>query len=368
MNSLFDPISLRGLELSHRGWVSAMCQYSAEPLEAPGEPNDWHLMHLGQFAAGGAALIITEATAVVPEGRISPRDTGIYTDEQLKAWRRITDFVHRHGAVDSKIGIQLSHAGRKASTWWPFSGQRGSVPFAEGGWQTVGPSDQAFSGYAEPRALTEEEIHGVIEAFALAARRSVQAGFDTIELHAAHGYLLHQFLSPLVNTRTDRWGGDESDRFRLVLEVVDAVRAEIPQEMPLLLRVSATDWVTEPQPGLQVDALARLAVLAKQRGVDLIDVSSGGAVAGTSIPVGPGYQTEFAQQIGRAAELPVAAVGMITDGVQADHIIRSGQADAVFIARAALRNPHWWQQASHELGAELPWVPQYERAGTRGRF
>ncbi|NYE94788.1 2,4-dienoyl-CoA reductase-like NADH-dependent reductase (Old Yellow Enzyme family) [Psychromicrobium silvestre] len=372
MSRLFDPLALRGLELSHRGWVSAMCQYStdtdAEP--APGVPNDWHLMHLGQFAAGGAALIITEATAVVPEGRISPRDTGLYNDEQAEAWRRIIDFVHRYGAVDTKIGVQLAHAGRKASTWWPFVGQHGSVPLAEGGWPTLGPTDEAFPGYAAPRAMTEQDIQAVIDAFAQAARRAVEVGFDTIELHAAHGYLLHQFLSPVVNTRSDAWGGEENKRFRLVLEVIDAVRREIPDSMPLLLRVSASDW-TEPDapiPGLQPEALARLGVLAKDRGVDLIDVSSGGAIGGVKIPLGPGYQTGFAEQIKAQADIPVASVGLITAAQQADHVIGTAQADAIFIARAALRNPHWWQQAAHELGVPLPWAPQYERAATSGKY
>lgn len=365
MSKLFQPLTLRGLELSHRGWVSPMCQYSADPELAPGVPNDWHLMHLGQFAAGGAALILTEATAVLPEGRISPRDTGLYNDAQLQAWRRIVDFVHSQGAVSTKIGIQLAHAGRKASTWWPFSGAQGSVPIGQGGWATVAPTTEAFPGYAAPLAMDSGQIVEVIKAFAQSAKRAVRAGFDTVEIHAAHGYLLHQFLSPLVNTRTDDWGGNEEKRFRLTLAVVEAIRAAIPDSMPLLLRVSASDWVDG---GLDPAAVGRLAAVARELGVDFVDVSSGGAVAGAQIPVGPGYQTRFAEQIRDAAAVPTGAVGLITDAFQAEQLLATGQADAVLIGRAALRNPHWWQQAAHDLAVELPWAPQYERAVVDGRY
>ncbi|MDK1359415.1 NADH:flavin oxidoreductase/NADH oxidase [Arthrobacter sp. zg-Y1219] len=356
---LFDPVTLRGLELSHRGWVAAMCQYSADPVTAPGVPNDWHLMHLGSFAAGGAALIITEATAVSPEGRISPQDTGLYTSEQTAAWRRITDFVHRYGAAGTKIGVQLAHAGRKASTFAPFAEQRGSVPEADGGWRTVGPTADAFGRYAAPQMLDDAGIRQVISDFAQAAERSVEAGFDTIEIHAAHGYLLHQFLTPLVNTRTDGWGGSEEARSRLTLEVVDAVRAVIPESMPLLLRISATDWTDG---GVDKHTSARLAAAARDRGVDLVDVSTGGAVPDASIPVAPGYQTGFAEHIRAAAGVPTAAVGLISTASEAEDILRAGRADAVLIARAALRDPHWWMRAAGELDAKLPWVPQYERA------
>ncbi|MDN5667542.1 MAG: NADH:flavin oxidoreductase/NADH oxidase [Renibacterium salmoninarum] len=365
MSKLFEPLTLRGLELSHRGWVSPMCQYSAEPDVAPGVPNDWHLMHLGQFAAGGAALILAEASAVLPEGRITPRDTGIYDDAQVQAWRRIVDFVHGTGSVDSKIGIQLAHAGRKASTWWPFAGASGSVPEGSGGWRTQAPTNEAFPGDAAPVAMDSQQIAEVVRGFGQAAKRAVRAGFDTVEIHAAHGYLLHEFLSPLVNTREDDWGGSEEKRFRLTLAVVEAVRAAIPESMPLLLRVSASDWVPG---GLDVAAVTRLAAVAKELGVDLIDVSSGGAVADATIPVGPGYQSAFAAQIRRGAAVPTAAVGMITDAVQAEHLLATGQADAVLIARAALRNPHWWQQAAHDLGVDLAWAPQYQRAAVRGRY
>jgi 2,4-dienoyl-CoA reductase-like NADH-dependent reductase (Old Yellow Enzyme family) len=363
--ALFRPLKLRSLELRHRGWVSPMCQYSCGPDGAPGVPNDWHLMHLGSFAAGGAALILTEAAAVNAEGRISPRDAGLYNDDQAESWQRITSFVHRHGAADAKIGAQLAHAGRKASTYWPFSGQRGSVPESDGGWATVGPSPLAFDGYAEPAGMTEDQIRGVISDFAAAAVRAVGAGFDTLELHGAHGYLLHQFQSPLTNTRTDSWGGDEAGRNRLMLAVIDAVREVIPESMPLLLRISATDWAAG---GIDIEASARLAAEAHAHGVDLVDVSSGGAVAHQQIQPGPGYQTEFSARIRRETGVPTGTVGLLTSPGQAEHAVATGQADGVFIARAALRDPHWWLRAAFELGHDLAWPPQYERAVPRHSF
>ncbi len=365
MPALFQPLKLRGLELAHRGWVSPMCQYSCGPDGEPGVPNDWHLMHLGSFAAGGAALILSEAAAVNPAGRISPRDAGLYNDRQAEAWERITSFVHRHGAADAKIGAQLAHAGRKASTYWPFSGERGSVPESDGGWATVGPSASAFDGYAEPSAMSEDQILGVISDFAAAAVRAVDAGFDTLELHGAHGYLLHQFQSPLVNTRTDAWGGDEAGRNRLMLAVIDAVREVMPDSMPLLLRISATDWAAG---GIDIGASVRLAAQAKDHGVDLIDVSSGGAVAHQDIKPGPGYQTGFSARIRQEAGVATGTVGLLTSAGQAEHAVATGQADAVFIARAALRDPHWWLRAAFELGHDLSWAPQYERAIPRRTF
>ena len=353
------------MELSHRGWVSPMCQYSAEPESAPGVPTDWHLMHLGSFAAGGAALILAEATAVTHAGMISPRDTGLYNDEQVAGWRRITDFVHEHGSAQTKIGVQLGHAGRKASTYWPFSGKSGSVPQDDGGWQPVGPTDEAFGSYTAPRAMTGNDIERVIEDFADAAGRAVEAGFDTVELHGAHGYLLHQFQSPLVNTRTDQWGGGEAGRSKLTLDVLDAVRARVPSDFPVLLRISASDWKAG---GIDADSSVRLARQAKEHGADLIDVSSGGAVPDAHIPVGPGYQSALAEKIRREAQIPVGAVGLITSPLQAEHVVATGQADGVFIARAALRDPHWWQRAAFELGTELNWTPQYERAAARTQF
>ena len=364
-------MTLRGLELAHRGWLAAMCQYSADPVNAadpanaPGVPNDWHLMHLGSFAAGGAALIITEASAVSPEGRISPQDAGIWNQEQAAGWERITDFVHRHGAVTARIGIQLAHAGRKASTYAPFAAGRGSVPAADGGWPTVGPTADPFGGYAAPAQLDEDGIRRIIRDFADAATRAVDAGFDTIEIHGAHGYLLHQFLSPLVNTRTDGWGGSEAGRNRLTLEVIDAVRAVIPDAMPLLLRISATDWMPG---GVDAESSVALARQAREHGVDLIDVSTGGAVPGATIPVGPGYQVPLADAVRRGSGMPTAAVGLIDNGPQAEEILAAGSADAILIARAALRDPHWWLRAAAELDQKLPWVPQYERGARPGGF
>ncbi len=364
-SALFTPLELRSLRLEHRGWVSPMCQYSCAPETGEGVPTDWHLMHLGSFAAGGAALILTEAAAVNAAGRISPRDAGLYNEDQAAGWERIIAFVHRHGTAGAKIGIQLAHAGRKASTYWPFSGQQGSVPAAEGGWQTVGPGTGAFDGFAAPSALSTEQIDGVIADFAAAAVRAVDAGFDTVEIHGAHGYLLHQFQSPLVNDRTDGWGGDEAGRNRLMLAVVDAVRDVIPDSMPLLLRISASDWA---EGGIDAAASVRLARAAAARGVDLVDVSSGGAVAHQKIPAGPGYQTGFAARIRRETGIRTGAVGLLTSAGQAEHAVATGQADGVFIARAALRDPHWWLRAAYELGADLAWPPQYERAAPRHVF
>ena len=365
MPGLFEPLALRALELRHRGWVSPMCQYSCDPDAAPGVPNDWHLMHLGSFAAGGAALIITEAAAVNAQGRISPRDAGLYNDDQAAAWQRITSFVHRHGAADAKIGVQLAHAGRKAATYWPFSGEQGSVPAADGGWDTVGPSPAAFDGYAVPAEMTEDQIRGVIADFAAAAVRAVAAGFDPVELHGAHGYLLHQFQSPLINRRQDAWGGSEAGRNRLMLAVIDAVRDVIPDSMPLLLRISATDWAPG---GVDLAASIRLARQAVAQGVDLIDVSSGGAVPQQQIAPSPGYQTGFSAAIRADAGVPTGTVGLLTSAGQAEHAIATGQADAVFLGRAALRDPHWWLRAAFELGHDLPWAPQYERAVPRRTF
>lgn len=364
-SALFAPLVLRSLTLQHRGWVSPMCQYSCGPDTGVGVPNDWHLMHLGSFAAGGAALILTEAAAVNAAGRISPLDAGIYNDEQAAGWERIAAFVHRYGSADAKIGTQLAHAGRKASTYWPFSGKHGTVPASDGGWDTVGPGTAAFDGYAAPSAMTAEDISGVIDDFAAAAVRAVEAGFDTVEIHGAHGYLLHQFQSPLINDRTDGWGGDESGRNRLTLAVVDAVRNVIPDSMPLLLRISASDWADG---GIDAAASVRLARTAAEHGVDLVDVSSGGAVAHQQISAGPGYQTGFAARIRREAGVRTGTVGLLTSAGQAEHAVATGQADGVFIARAALRDPHWWLRAAFELGHEIRWAPQYERAVPRHAF
>jgi len=364
-SALFSPLTLRSLTIPHRGWVSPMCQYSCHPETGEGVPNDWHLMHLGSFAAGGAALIMSEAAAVNPVGRISPLDAGLYSDEQAAAWERIVQFVHRHGAVDCRIGAQLAHAGRKASTYWPFAERSGSVPADDGGWSTAGPTNQAYDGYAAPAAMSEEDIQGVVSDFAAAAARAVAVGFDTVEIHGAHGYLLHQFQSPLINTRTDRWGGNEEGRNRLMLTVVEAVREVIPDSMPLLLRISASDWADG---GVEVGDSTRLARAAAERGVDLVDVSSGGAVAHQKIRAVPGYQAGFAEQVKRDAGVPTAAVGLLTSPTQVEDIVANGRADAVFMARAALRDPHWWLRAAYGLGYDLPWVPQYQRALPRHGF
>jgi len=355
VTSLFSPITLAGTTIPNRAWVAPMCQYSCDPVAAPGVPNDWHLVHLGSFAVGGAGLVLTEATAVVPEGRITPHDTGLWNDEQGAAWARIVDFVHARGSL---VGVQLAHAGRKASTHRPFAPEHGSVPVEEGGWETVGPSELAFPGYAAPRPLDQAGIDAVVAAFADSARRADALGFDVAEVHAAHGYLLHQFLSPLSNTRTDGYGGALEGRMRLVLEVVDAVRAVWPENKPLFVRVSATDWV---EGGWDAEQTVALASVLKTRGVDLVDTSTGGNVH-ADIPVGPSYQVPFAAQVRRESGLPVGAVGLITTPAQAEGIIASGEADAVLLARALLRDPRWVQDAAAELGVELARPPQYDRA------
>jgi 2,4-dienoyl-CoA reductase-like NADH-dependent reductase (Old Yellow Enzyme family) len=328
-----------------------MCQYSSDQ----GRPTDWHLVHLGSLARGGAGLVFTEATAVAPEGRISPQDAGIWTDEQAADYARITAFIHSQGAM---AGVQLAHAGRKASTYAPWRGH-GSVPEADGGWPAVGPSAVAFGRYATPDELAVEDIPGLLQAWAAAAHRAVTAGFDVIEVHAAHGYLLHEFLSPLSNLRTDAYGGDLAGRSRLLLEVVDAVRAAIPGRVPLFVRLSATDWMPG---GLTVEETAEVAELLAPRGVDLIDVSSGGNHPDQQIAIGPGYQVPFARAIRERSGLPVAAVGLITEPGQAEKILAEESADAVLLARALLREPTWPQRAAFELGDEIAWPPQYERA------
>jgi 2,4-dienoyl-CoA reductase-like NADH-dependent reductase (Old Yellow Enzyme family) len=335
----------------NRVWVSPMCQYSS----TDGLPDDWHLVHLGQFASGGAGLVFTEASAVTPEGRISPQDAGIWNDEQARAWRRITDFLHARGA---KAGMQLAHAGRKASALRPWEGN-GTVSVDDGGWQAVAPSEIAFGDFATPRALTEAEVAELPGQFAAAARRAVDAGFDTVELHFAHGYLVHQFLSPLANNRTDRYGGDFTGRTRIALEIAEAVRAEVG-DLPVLARISATDWAEEG--GWDADQSVQLAKLLGERGIDLIDVSSGGILARPSIPVGPGYQVPFAARVRSEAGIPTGAVGMITEPEQAEDIVADGHADVVFLARALLRDPHWALRAANALGHDIRWPDQYARA------
>lgn len=348
-HALFDPITLRGLEIRNRVWIPPMCQYMVEAQD--GVPTPWHLVHLGGLARGGAGAVVVEATGVVPEGRISPQDLGLWNDEQRDAFRPITDFVHSQGAV---AGIQLAHAGRKASTsrgWGPSAGA-GTVGADQGGWQPVGPSPIAFPGLATPTELTAEGIAEVVRAFAASARRAVDAGFDLLELHGAHGYLLHEFLSPLSNERNDQYGGSLENRARALLETVDAVRAEVGEDVPLVVRLSATDWV---EGGWDLPETEQVSAWLGEHGVDLVSVSTGGNVADAAIPVGPGYQLPFATAIRQATGVPVAAVGMIDDPFQAEQIVALGQADVVLVGRGALRDPNFPIRAAQALRVDLPY-------------
>ena len=351
MSLLLSPITLRGVTARNRIWVAPMCQYSA----VDGMPGDWHLVHLGARAVGGAGVVLTEATAVSPEGRISPQDTGIWTDEQAQAWSRTVAFVQAQGAL---AGIQLAHAGRKGSSRRPWEG-RGAVAPEDGGWVPVGPTAEAYPGLARPTALDLDGIAQVRADFVAATRRALTAGFDLVELHAAHGYLLHEFLSPLSNTRTDAYGGDLAGRMRLVLEVVEDVRAVWPQDRPLVLRISASDWV---EGGWTVEDSVALAKEAAARGVDLVDCSSGGNSPDQSITLGPGYQVPFAAQVRRDAGVPTGAVGLITDAPQAEQVLVEGSADVVLLARELLRDPHWPLHAAAALGDDVAWPVQYDRA------
>ncbi|MFY7924102.1 MAG: NADH:flavin oxidoreductase/NADH oxidase [Gemmatimonas sp.] len=355
MPALFSPLTLRDVTLRNRIGVSPMCQYSA----VDGLANDWHFVHLGGFASGGAALVFTEATGVLPEGRISPACLGIWSDGQVPMLRHITQFIEARGAV---AGIQLAHAGRKASTKRPWDGG-GAVAVAEGGWPVKGPSTVPFAdNYPQPEAMSLDDIGHVITAFADGARRAVAAGFKVAELHAAHGYLLHQFLSPLANTRTDVYGGSFDHRIRLLCEVTQAVRAAWPDGWPLVVRISATDWA---EGGWNVDESVQLCARLASLGVDLIDVSSGGLAAHQQITIGPGYQVPFASRIRREAGVRTAAVGLITEAQQAEAIVAQGDADMVLLARELLRNPHWPLEAAHALGEPGPWPDQYVRARKR---
>jgi len=356
MPHLFDPFTLRGLTFPHRIFVSPMCQYSS----TDGFANDWHVVHLGSRAVGGAALVLTEATGVTAEGRISPQDLGIWQDEHLEVLARIVRFVHEHG---SRAGVQLAHAGRKASTAPPWGG-RTTVPPSDGGWEAVGPTAAAFApGYPVPRALAIDEIPAIVSAFKNAARRAWAVGFDVAEVHAAHGYLLHQFMSPLINTRTDEYGGSFDNRIRLVLEVVDAVRAVWPERLPVFVRISASDWAPG---GWDLDQSVELSRRFRDRGVDLVDCSSGGAVPDAKVAIGPLYQVPFAERIRRDAGIATGAVGLITQPRDADEIISRGQADVVLLAREMLRDAYWPQSAAQDLGVAFPWAKQYLRAAPQG--
>ncbi|MFB7893220.1 NADH:flavin oxidoreductase/NADH oxidase [Microbacterium sp. NPDC056044] len=352
MTRLFTPLTLRDVTVRNRLWVSPMCQYSA----VDGVPQEWHHTHLAQFASGGAGLIVAEATAVSPEGRISLEDTGLWNDEQRDAWAPIVAAIRRRGAV---AGIQLGHAGRKASTWSPFSGRRGSVAAEDGGWTAVAPSAIAFEGYAEPVALDLAGIDRVVADFAAAARRAVEAGFQVLELHGAHGYLLHQFLSPLSNRRDDGYGGSLENRARLLLRVLDAVTGAAPG-VPVIVRFSATDWADG---GWNADETVSVARWAAERGADFFDISSGGLVAHQQITTGPGYQVELAARVRREAGVPVNAVGMIDDAAHSERVLEAGDADAVMAGREWLRDPHYGLRAAAELGVDIDyWPAQYRRA------
>lgn len=355
MALLFSPLSIRSITFANRLWVSPMCMYSA----VDGVVQNFHRTHLAQFASGGAGLIVAEATAVAAAGRISPRDAGLWNDAQRDAWAPIVRDIHDRGTL---AGIQLAHAGRKASTWWPWADERGSMAPSDGGWPTIAPSAVAFEGFAEPIAMDTASIDELVEDFRAAAVRAIDAGFDVIELHAAHGYLLHEFLSPLSNRRTDEHGGALENRARLLLRIVEVVRAAIGETVPLFVRISATDHAAG---GFAPAEAAQVSEWALSHGADLIDVSSGGLVAHQSIDVHPGYQVPLARTVRRSGRIPVSAVGLITAADQAEQVLRDGAADAIFAGREWLRDPHFGLRAAHELGASVTWPPQYVRARWR---
>ena len=358
MAHLFDSLVIRDVKFANRVFVSPMCQYSS----TEGYANDCHFVHLGSRAVGGAGLVLTEATAVLPEGRISPQDLGIWSDDHIEPLARIVRFIHDQG---SAAGMQLAHAGRKASTYRPWEGQ-GKVPETEGGWKRKSllraPSLLPIT-IPLPQAASKEEIQAIVTAFGDAARRACEAGFRVVEIHAAHGYLIHEFLSPLSNQRTDAYGGSFENRTRILREIVAAIRRSWPERAPLFVRISATEWVDG---GWDIQQSIELARQVKELGVDLIDCSSGGNVAQAKIPLGPGYQTAFAERIRRESEVMTGALGMITSAVQAEHILATGQADVVVIAREMLRDPYWPLRAARELGQAISWPVQYLRAGPEG--
>jgi 2,4-dienoyl-CoA reductase-like NADH-dependent reductase (Old Yellow Enzyme family) len=351
-SKLFSPLTIKSITLKNRITISPMCQYSAQD----GFANDWHLVHLGSRASGGAGLIIQEATSVSPEGRISPEDLGLWKDEQIEKMQQINQFIIGQKSVP---GIQLAHAGRKASAASPWNGGR-KIDATQGGWDTVAPSAVAYHHTENaPVALDEAGIQKVISDFKSATKRAVQAGFQIMEIHAAHGYLLHQFLSPLSNFRTDAYGGSFENRIRLTLEVVDAVQSEWPENLPLFVRISATDWA---EGGWNAEESVQLSKILKEKGVDLIDVSSGGLVSHQQIPLGPNYQVPFAESIKNETGILTGAVGLITDAAQAEEIVASGKADLVLFARESLRNPNLGLTFAHDLNADIEWPKQYERA------
>jgi 2,4-dienoyl-CoA reductase-like NADH-dependent reductase (Old Yellow Enzyme family) len=353
---LLSPLTIRGITFRNRIVMSPMCQYSAEE----GLANDWHLVHLGSRAVGGVALVVVEATAVTREGRISPADMGLWSDAHVEPLARIARFIRSQGAV---AGIQLAHAGRKASCEAPWLGGASLKTAESGGWPVVGPSPLPFyEGDPLPVELDEDGIAGVVAAFVAAARRAVDAGFQVVEIHAAHGYLLHQFLSPLSNRRTDQYGGNLENRMRLPLRVVEQIRQVVPDELPLFVRISATDWADG---GWDLDQSVALARRAKELGVDLIDVSSGALVPKVHIPVAKGYQVPLASRIRQDAAIKTGAVGLITEPEYADELVTGGDADLVFIGRELLREPYWALKAQHVLGAEPAWPVPYGYAVKR---
>jgi 2,4-dienoyl-CoA reductase-like NADH-dependent reductase (Old Yellow Enzyme family) len=358
MSALFSPLVLRSVEFHNRIFVSPMCQYSSDD----GMPNDWHMVHLGSRAIGGASLVCVEASAVTPVGRITPWDAGIWSDAHARAWKPIAQFIRDHGSVP---GIQIAHAGRKASCNKPWLGGK-PLAINEGGWQTIGPSEVPFGHYPAPRAMSREEIRRTVDDFAQAARHSLDAGFDVAEVHGAHGYLIHEFVSPISNQRTDEYGGSFENRIRFALEVSRAVREVWPPDKPVLYRISATDWT---EGGWDISQSIELSRQLKGIGIDMIDCSSGGNVHDAKVPLGPGYQVPFSDAIRRGAEMPTLAVGLIVDAVQAEQIVAHGQADAVCLARAMLRDPYWPRNAAKALRVETPWPDQYKRAdmGPMGR-
>jgi 2,4-dienoyl-CoA reductase-like NADH-dependent reductase (Old Yellow Enzyme family) len=350
MSKLFSPIKIGGVEIKNRAWVSPMCQYSA----VEGLIQDWHAVHYGSFITGGAGLVMVEASAVSPEGRITTRCPGIWSDQQAQVWGEVPRFAQRFGV---KTGIQLAHAGRKGSSMLPWEGT-GSVAPSDGGWQTIAPSAEAFANYAAPREMTLEDIETVKAQFAAAAERGLGAGFDVIEIHAAHGYLLHEFLSPLSNKRTDEYGGSFENRIRLLCEIASLVRLIVPASHAVFVRISATDWIDG---GWDVEQSSALVRELTARGIDFVDVSSGGLDSAQKIELGPGYQVPFAKTIHEETGARVSAVGMITTGKQAEEILADGDIEAVMIGRSMLGNPRWPLQAAQDLGDDVPWAKQYER-------
>lgn len=352
MTKLFSPITIRTVTAKNRAWVAPMCMYSCEKRD--GVVSDFHLVHYGARALGGAGLIITEATAVSPEGRITPWCTGIWNEEQVAAWKPVNAFMAANGSVPA---IQLAHAGRKASTYRQGSGV-GSVPLSDGGWETVSSTEEAFTGYAAPRALATDEVAQVVRDFVEAAKKSVRAGFQALEIHAAHGYLIHQFLSPITNNRTDEYGGSLENRSRLLIEIVIGIRAAVGDDVPLFIRFSATDYRED---GWNEEQTVQVAKWCADAGADLFDISSGGLITGVQIPTGPGYQVPLSEFVARGVEEPVTAVGQITSAAQAEEILQAGEIEVIMLGRAELRDPHWPLRAAAELDAEVVWPLQYER-------